>query len=271
MYSSDSREHTARGFIPARNDEERFLMRRAEDICRTAEARGVPRHSGFLTDREQDLCRAAMHRVGCNVFSFEGGYPDAERKVLLVQPEDCLWMEDPVVCIRLELKLSADSEPPKHKDYLGSLMGLELDRACLGDILLDDTRPGLAYLFALEDKAEFICREFTSVGKFPVKACLCEKDEVEKLPRPERKLKTGTVPSLRLDAVLSEIIGTGRNQISELIAAGRVEINHLPEQRQHAPVYAGDIFTVRGKGRFQLTEIKGKSKKDRVIIEYFQY
>ena len=84
-------------------------------------------------------------------------------------------------------------------------------------------------------------------------------------------MKTGTVPSLRLDAVLSELIGTGRTQASELIAAGRVEVNHLPELRQHAPVYAGDIFTVRGKGRYQLTEIKGKSKKDRVIIEYFEY
>lgn len=270
-YSSNSEEQAVRGFIPARNDEERFIMRRAEDIFRTAEARCVPRHSGFLSSREQDLCKAAMNRVGCTDYRLEGGYPDAERKVLLVQPKDCLWEENPVQCLRLELKLSADSEPPLHKDYLGSLMGLDIERTCLGDILLDSSRPGVAYLFLLEDKVDFILRELTSVGKFSVKSCLCDAEEVNALPRPERKLKTGTVPSLRLDAVLSEIIGTGRNQVSEFIAAGRVEINHLPEQRQHAPVYAGDIFTVRGKGRYQLTQIKGKSKKDRVIIEYFQY
>ena len=83
--SSENKEGQAvRGSIPARSDEERFLMRRAEDLCRTAYERSVPRHSGFLSDREQDLCRAAMHRAGGTSFRFEGGYPEAERKVLVV-------------------------------------------------------------------------------------------------------------------------------------------------------------------------------------------
>ena len=50
-----------------------------------------------------------------------------------------------------------------------------------------------------------------------------------------------------------------------------MEINHLPAESVHAPVYEDDVFTVRGKGRFQLTALPGKSKKDRLIIEYFQY
>ena len=45
----------------------------------------------------------------------------------------------------------------------------------------------------------------------------------------------------------------------------------LPAESVHAPVYEDDVFTVRGKGRFQLTALPGKSKKDRLIIEYFQY
>ena len=55
------------------------------------------------------------------------------------------------------------------------------------------------------------------------------------------------------------------------ITAGRVEINHLPVESVHAPVYERDVFTVRGKGRFCLTALPGKSKKDRSIIEFFQY
>ena len=58
---------------------------------------------------------------------------------------------------------------------------------------------------------------------------------------------------------------------AELIEAGRVEINHLPVEKPHAPVYEQDVFTVRGKGRFRLTALPGKSKKDRSIIEFFQY
>jgi len=50
-----------------------------------------------------------------------------------------------------------------------------------------------------------------------------------------------------------------------------VEINHLPLQAPHAAVYARDIFTVRGVGRYRLMEIGGKSRKDRVFISFFQY
>ena len=83
----------------------------------------------------------------------------------------------------------------------------------------------------------------------------------------ERRKCTATVSSLRLDAVLR----CSRGQASELVTAGRVEINHLPAEKPSAPVYEGDVFTVRGKGRFALTALPGKSKKERLIIEFFQY
>jgi len=62
-----------------------------------------------------------------------------------------------------------------------------------------------------------------------------------------------------------------RGQAAELIAAGCAEVNHLPAVSAHTPVYEGDVFTVRGRGRFALTSLPGKSKKDRLIIEFFQY
>lgn len=47
-----------------------------------------------------------------------------------------------------------------------------------------------------------------------------------------------------------------------MIAAGRVEINHLPAESAHAPVYEGDVFTVRGKA-LGPTALPGKQKTDR--------
>lgn len=214
--SIDPAPRAVRGFVPARTDEERFLMRHVEDLARAAEGRGIARYSGFLSDREQDLARAALNRADVpeSDHHFEGGWPGAERKLLCLEPEGC-YPASPLCCVKLTCRTLSGAALPGHKDYLGSLMGLELRREALGDIVLPADTPGTAYVFALETAGELICRE--------------------------------------------------------LLQAGRVEINHLPAESAHAPVYEGDVFTVRGKGRFGLTALPGKSKKDRSIIEFFQY
>ena len=268
--SIDPAARQTRGFIPARNDEERFLMRHIEDLAHTASSRGIARYSAFLSDREQELARAALNRAGVDTFRLEGGWPDAERKVLCIEPEDS-YGSCPIRCVRLQCRALAGAVLPAHKDYLGSLMGLELRREALGDIVLPADQPGTAYVFALETAAELIHRELFQAGHTELTTELLELDELPQFPQAERQLRTATVSSLRLDAVLAAMLHCSRGMAAELIAAGRVEINHLPADSAHAAVYEGDVFTVRGKGRFGLTALPGKSKKERLIIEYFQY
>ena len=271
MRSIDPELKAARGFIPARNDEERYLMRHVEDLARAAQARGMARYTAFLSDREQDLARAALGRAGVQEdFRFDGGWPQAERRVLCIEPEYS-YPESPVCCVKLQCRALAGAVLPAHKDYLGSLMGLNLKREALGDIVLPPDQSGTAYVFALEPAAKLICQELFQAGRTELTTALLAPDEVPQFAAAERELRTATVSSLRLDAVLSAMLHCSRGQASELIAAGRVEINHLPAEKTAAPVYEGDVFTVRGKGRFGLTALPGKSKKDRLIIEYFQY
>ena len=257
-----------RGFLPPQNDAERTLIRHAEDLARVAQTRSVARYSDFLSDREQDLVRAAMNRSRCDCWHMDGGWPDAERKVLCIEPEDS-YPASPVVCLRITCKHIAGASLPQHKDYLGSLMGLSLKRESLGDILLPPDQPGTAYVFALENAARLIRMELTRIGNLSV-VCT-EMDEVPTFAPAEREIQTATVSSLRLDAVLAAMLRCSRGQAADLIRVGRVEINHVPADSAHAPVYVDDIFTVRGKGRFQLTDLPGKSKKDRNIIAFFRF
>ena len=129
--SSDTR---TRGFVPPQNEDERFLMRRVEELCRTAMQRGIPRATGFLSDREQALAQAALNREDCDFARFQGGWPDAERKVLCIEPPDS-WPEEPVAVLHFTAPQQGGSAVPGHRDYLGAILGLGLDRACLGDIL----------------------------------------------------------------------------------------------------------------------------------------
>lgn len=243
-------------------------MRRIEELCAVSAARGIPRYSGFLSDREQSLARAAVNRAGCLCTHFWGGYEGAERQILCVEPPDS-WQEMPVavLCIRA---IMAD-KPPTHRDYLGSILGLGLDRACLGDLVLDPAAPETAYAFVLEDKAGFIIAELTSAGRCSVRTERCERLPERLLQGPERELREATVASLRADSVLAAMLHTSRTRAAEYIAAGRVELNHLPVRGAHETVYEQDIITVRGVGRYRLAAVGGKSRKDRIFISYYQY
>ena len=222
-------------------------MRHIEDLARTAFSREIARYSGFLSDREQDLARAALGRADIEEgFRFEGGWPQAERRILCLEPEYS-YPENPICCVQLRCRALAGAQLPVHKDYLGSLMGLELKREALGDIVLPEDQPGTAYVFALEPAAQLICRELFQAGHTELTTELLEPDEIPSFPQARRELRSATVSSLRLDAVLAAMLHCSRGQ------------------------YEGDVFTVRGKGRFGLTALPGKSKKDRSIIEFFQY
>lgn len=105
--SIDPQPKAARGFIPARTDEERYLMRHIEDLAHTAFSRDIARYSAFLSDREQDLARAALGRAGVQEgFRFEGGWLNAERRVLCIEPEYSCG-EAPICCVRLQCRAQA--------------------------------------------------------------------------------------------------------------------------------------------------------------------
>ena len=267
--STDEQPHT-RGFVPARDEAEQFLMRHIEDMARAAESRGAPRYSSFLSDREQDLARAALNRAGCTSFRFDGGYAQAERQLLCIEPEGS-WSDSPLACVRMECRPGPGVKLPAHKDYLGSLMGLALRREALGDIVQPEDTQGVAYVFALRPAAELICRELCSAGRCTLTCTLVPIEELPEFAQPEREIHSATVSSLRLDALLAAMLRCSRSQAAQLVTAGRVELNHIPVESAHAPVCEGDIFTVRGKGRFKLTALPGRSKKERLIVEYFQY
>lgn len=263
-YSSDS--PAERGFVPPQNDRERLLMRRVQDLCKIAMQRGIARYSSFLSDREQMLALAALNREGCTEYSFEGGYPFAERKLLCIEPAGA-FAALPVGCVKIDCLHSQDF--PTHKDYLGAILGLGLERSSVGDIVLDPENPGTAYAFVLDQAAELLCTEMTGVGRFSVHVeRFCGKVPVQET---ERVRQTATVSSLRADAVLAAMLRCSRGQACELVRGGRLEINHVAVNNPHAPVYQGDLFTVRGSGRFRLEEVGGRSKKDRQFITYFQY
>ena len=84
-------------------------------------------------------------------------------------------------------------------------------------------------------------------------------------------MRTASVASLRLDAVLAAMMQVSRAQAVQCIRSGAVAINHMPVQSAHADVFENDVFSVRGYGKYKLCTVGGKSRKGRTIVSYFQY
>lgn len=240
-------------------------MRRVGELCGLAGSRGIPRYTGFLSDREQALAQAAVNRAGCGFARFWGGWPQAERKVLCLEPPGA-WQEEPIAV--LHITAAGAGQCPAHRDLLGAILGLGLDRAAVGDIL-----PGGqdAYALVLTGKAEFIAANLTAAGRCPVHAEPCAGLPAQATQPPPRTLCEATVSALRADAVLGAMMHVSRAQAAQAIAAGKVQVNHLPLRAAHERVFAQDIFTVSGVGRYRLQSIGGKSRKERIFITYYRY
>lgn len=259
-YSSDGKQ---RGYIPPQTEDEHLLIRRVMEWVHQAEFSLRPRFTGFFTDREQALAVAALQKCQWETYEFNGGYADAERKLLCIyaaqKPENVF----PAQCLAIEM-LQKDKKLT-HRDYLGALLSLGIKRECVGDILVGENG---AHCFVLERQVPLVCEELSSVGNCNVRV---EIADPRLATRADGQEHTVSLASLRLDALLAEMIHTSRANAVQLIRDGAVSINHIPVSKPHESVYEGDNFSVRGYGKFRLKKIGAQSRKGRTFVSYLQY
>ncbi len=98
-----------------------------------------------MSDREQQLAQAALNRTDMPedegfVLRAAGGQ-GRNANCSAWNPVDS-YPASPLCCVRLQCRALPGAQLPAHKDYLGSLMGLELRREALGDIVLPEDQPG---------------------------------------------------------------------------------------------------------------------------------
>ena len=233
------------------------------ELAERAARTGRVQYSNFLSPAEMQQARICARQAGVLLESF-GGFEDAERRVAAftdISDEDLRW---PVVCVRLGWDKRFDTFG--HRDILGSLMSLGMDRALLGDIVIG---AGEAHLFALPAAAKRVQAELAQAGGATLSVEILE--ESPALSAGEGEPVRGTVASLRLDAVLSSGFSIARGKAADLISGGRVSVNHRECTKADKAVAEGDVLTCRGLGKCILKTVGGASRKGRVMIEIERY
>ncbi len=254
----------------ARSGEERTLLARVLDRQAAAEHRSVPAWTPFLSPEEQASAGALLRAAGPDRHLFYGGYDQAERRVCVFLPD---WLEEedfladpegPVTAV--QAKFSPDAGLT-HREILGSLMGLSLTREKLGDILVHDDS---CQVLVLRETAQILVSQWESAGHWRLTPGEIPLSELTVTP-PAVKVIRDTVAALRLDAVCASAFSVSRSRAAELIASGRVAVNHSECVKPDRPVAQGDVLTCRGMGKCALREVNGRSKKGRIQIVLERY
>ena len=250
----------------AQDSEDKLLLARILDKYDQMDRKGIPTATSFLSPREQSLAQALLNTAGVRSgFVFDGGYEGAERRLLAFLPD---WAEecgDEIICLRAAFH-GADSTLT-HRDILGSLMGLGITREKVGDILIS---PHSADVVVAASIGEFLKREWDSAGRVRLTVSEIGRDALE-IPEAKVVQVNDTVSSLRLDAVVSSAFSMSRGKASDLIAAGKVSLDHTPCLKSDKSVGEGSVITVRGFGKAVVRECSRLSKKGRIILIIDRY
>jgi len=242
-------------------NENDMLIARMNDLAGKAVKTGCAA-SKFLTPAEsQGVAEYFAHRKDV-VLTMDGGFDGAERtRAVFTNPDWGAYERTDIFAV---LKVTHRPQDTfGHRDILGALMALGIERDTIGDIVLDGS--GAAFV-CLPEFGEYILENFTKAGRVGLSVSAIGLDE---LPAREEELtiKTGTVASLRLDAVLSAAFTMSRTKAAELIAAGRVSYNHRECLQTDKEICEGSLLSVRGFGRAKLLEVGGLSRKGRSFIK----
>lgn len=256
-----------------KNSDDKLLVSKMLDQITLCKKRNKIQNTDFLDERQRNILQNTLHKIKIENYIIFGGFEKAERNTCIFYPEK--WDKEIVkqsydeVIKVIEIILPNELQGKyTHKDYLGGLMKLGLKREKVGDIVVWNEG---AHIIVLNEIVSFIEQHLTTLTRFqkahitakPIKeihTCNIQKEEMQIM-----------VASMRLDNIVSELIKTSRTKSEETIRQQRVFVNYEVVEKVSKSINIGDKITIRGKGKFEIKEQIGNTKKGRIIIKAEKY
>lgn len=240
-----------------------FLKEDTEDVIKVYECmtlaynKGIPTFTKFFC--KPNIWLYFTKKFDSNNFLVEakGAFEECDRRILSFNN-----IYDIPYPYRI-LKITNKSKFNKlsHKDYLGALMALGLEREKLGDLrVIDD----FAIVPIYDEVVDYILSSLNSVGKAPVSI---EEIYEDNLPKSNFEEDIIIVPSLRLDNIVSKLSKVSRGRAIEVIDGGRVLIDYSKSIEKSKDIKEGQRITIPGVGKFIIGEIVGNTKSGRYKVK----
>ncbi len=251
-------------YFKAGGDEE--LAAKLLDLAEAAVKSRKYRVSEFLDPHAYNVAEIVAANYENIKLAASGGFNNAERVKVAFISEEFYGEPDYGMAFYLAAwdKRYYDLS---HRDVLGAFMGTGLKREALGDIVFVPE----GCQFAVEATlVNYLNSNLLQIGRAPVELKLLAAEEL--LQREERvKVINATVADLRLDAVAAAGYGISRSRMAEEIKSLNVKLNWKEVKKAAQSVNEGDVISFRGRGRVEVAEINGTTKKGRISVTLKRY
>lgn len=244
-------------FINALNYEDRALSSKLYDkLAVTLKSGKSVSTNEFYSPLIWNRVIGLSDKIGIRIAS-NGIFEEAERRVLCFYNDNQPNFSVKLAVLQNESKFSN----LEHKDYLGAMMSLGFKREKLGDLIVQDRR---CYCAVCEEIFEYIRDNLTSIGR-----CPCSVEEVTDsadIPRMAFETKVIVSTSMRLDCIVGAIAAQSRSKAVDMINSGKVLLDYLEVCEKDRNVDEGSIVTIRGYGKFKISETIGNSGSGRLKL-----
>ena len=252
-----------------KDKDDKILLAQILDKAEMVEKKNKIEYTDFLDLAQIELVQKFINKIKLQNYMIYGGFEQAERKMFVIYPDkfNSVVVEknlsNIIQIIRIELPDDLKGKYT-HRDYLGAVIKLGIERKKIGDIIVDQNG---ADIIADKDVVKFLIDNLGSLTRFSKSTISVQNIEGLRPVEIKKEELEIIVSSMRLDNVISELARCSRNKALDIINTERVFINFECETKKTKQVKTGDMITIRGKGRFFVKEIIGQTRSGRTVIK----
>lgn len=248
-------------------NEQDLCQKRLIDLSKQADIKGIVLFSDFLNLNELNIYHTIKNTLYTQTEVF-GGYDSAERQMVAFIPDAlCYKWDYPMKCIHITPKYPKFAEKLTHRDILGALMHLGIERNRLGDILCLDNE---YYVFCDENIFLFIMDELQKIRHTIVDLSEeCDYSHLQANIHLEEQFDM--IASNRIDCIIAKALHLSRSEAAEYLASEKVFIDGKCITNCNKACDDGAIISVRGKSRFIFESCNSISKKGKLRVKFSFY
>lgn len=247
--------------------EEQILRKRFIDLARAAENKGICAYTDFLNLNETSIFFQMKKEIPNVNYDLFGGYTGAERKVLCFYGDDSVKaFSDYITCVRILPLNKKFSDDLSHRDFLGAIMNLGIDRSKIGDILVKEKE---GYVFCETTISQFIIDNLDKIKHTNIKCNIINQEAPEIEPN-FQDIK-GSVSSARLDSIIALAFNSSRSSMLSLISGGKVFVDGRLVESNSYMLKEDETVSVRGFGKFIYKGMQNQTKKGRYFVVLQKY